>query len=82
MTLFEYKIINSKIGTKRISEGGGEGKVRVSRFRGGGGSEIEVLEDMINDLSTKGWEAVNITASNPYQKESFMYCLLKRKKEL
>ncbi len=74
MSKWEYKIIKSLIGIR------GGGRAGSSRF-GGGGSEIEDLEDVINDLAGKGWEAVNITASNPYQKQSFIYCLLKRKKE-
>ena len=75
MSEWEYRIIKSMIG----SRGGGNPQ---RRSYGGGGSEIEGLEEVINDLAGKGWEAVNITASNPYQKESYIYCLLRRKMEL
>lgn len=68
MSKWEYKIIKSMIG--------------IRGRRGEGGNEIKDLENMINDLAEKGWEAVNITASNPYQKESYVYCLLRKKMEL
>ena len=74
MTLFEYKIINGSIGMSRSPP-------RRRAVGGSGGSKVEVLEDMINDLAVEGWEAVNITASNPYQQASYIYCLLRRKKD-
>lgn len=66
MTLFEYTIINRFIGTR--------------------GREIEDFEDMINELAGEGWEAVNITANTSPQERhsdggSFLYCLLRRKRE-
>ena len=76
MSKWEYKIIKGMIG----SRGGGSPRRRA--YGGGGGSEIEGLEEEINDLAGEGWEAVNITASNPYQKASHIYCLLRRKMEL
>ena len=76
MSKWEYKVIKSKLGIR------GAGDPRRRSYGGGGNIELETLEEMINDLAGEGWEAVNITASNPYQKESYIYCLLRRKMEL